>query len=290
MGDEADEGVRRAMVILLGVLAVAALFVLWVRWAEPRMLYYPLRAIDATPAQRGWRFEDVRLTAADGTKLHGWFIPANGDSGVRDPRLTVLLLHGNAGNVSHRLDKLAILRDLGVDVLILDYRGYGESEGRPDEAGTYLDARAGYQHLVRTRGLDPLAIVLLGESLGSAVASHLAAGTEVGGVVLEESFTSVADVAQGMFPFLPVRWVIRNRYDTLDRIGRIGAPLLILHSRGDEYFPFRHAERLAAAAREATVVELRGGHNDAFLASEPVYRRALAAFFATVASRAAAGR
>jgi fermentation-respiration switch protein FrsA (DUF1100 family) len=274
------------MPILLAVLAVAALFVLWVRWMEPRMLYYPMRALETTPARLGWRFEDVRLTAADGTRLHGWLVPANGDSGALHPRLTVLLLHGNAGNISHRLDKLAILRDLGVDVLILDYRGYGESEGRPDEAGTYLDARAGYEHLVRTRGLDPRAIVLFGESLGSAVAAHLAAEAEVGGVVLEESFTSLAEVAQGMFPFLPVRWVIRNRYDTLDRIGRVRAPVLILHSRDDEYFPFRHAERLAGAAREPTVVELRGGHNDAFLVSEPVYRQGLAAFFATVAGRA----
>ena len=276
----------KAMPILFSVLAVAGFFVLWVRWMETRMLYYPMRGLEATPARHGWRFEDVRLTAADGIRLHGWLVPANEDSGAIHPRLTVLLLHGNAGNISHRLDKLAILRDLGVDVLILDYRGYGESEGRPDEAGTYRDARAGYQHLVRTRGLDPRAIVLFGESLGSSVAAHLAAEAEVGGVVLEESFTSLAEVAQGMFPFLPVRWVIRNRYDTLGRIGRVSAPLLILHSRDDEYFPFRHAQRLAAAAREATVVELRGGHNDAFLVSEPVYRRGLAAFFATVASRA----
>ncbi len=277
---------RRVTTILLAVLAVAALFVLWVRWMEPRMLYYPVRALEATPARLGWRFEEVRLTAVDGTRLHGWLVPANGDSGAVHPRLTVLLLHGNAGNISHRLDKLAILRDLGVDVLILDYRGYGESEGRPDEAGTYLDARAGYDHLVSTRGLDPRAIVLFGESLGSAVAAHLAAEAEVGGVVLEEPFTSLAEVAQGMFPYLPVRWVIRNRYDTLGRIGRVSAPILVLHSRDDEYFPFRHAERLAAAARKATVVELRGGHNDAFLVSGPVYRQSLAEFFATVAGRA----
>ncbi len=274
------------MSILLAVLAVAALFVLWARWMEPRMLYQPMRALEATPARLGWRFEDVRFTAADGTRLHGWHIPANADSGALRPRLTVLLLHGNAGNISHRLDKLEILRNLGVDVLILDYRGYGESEGRPDEAGTYRDARAGYEYLISTHGLDPRAIVLLGESLGSAVAADLAAKAEVGGLVLEESFTSLAEVAQGMFPVLPVRWVIRNRYDTLERIGRVRAPVLILHSRDDEYFPFHHAERLAAAAREATVVELKGGHNDAFLVSGPVYRQGLAAFFATVTSRA----
>ena len=129
------------MTLPLAVLAAAVLFVLWVRWWEPRMLYYPAREFDGTPARRGWRFEDVRLAASDGTRLHGWFVPANEDSALVEPRLTVLFLHGNAGNISHRLEKLAILRDLGVDVLILDYRGYGESQGRPDEAGTYRDAR-----------------------------------------------------------------------------------------------------------------------------------------------------
>lgn len=283
-----ERGVRGALILLIPVLALAAVFVVWVRWMEPRMLYYPVREIGATPARHGWRFEDVRLTTGDGTRIHGWFVPAGGDSGVRDPRLTVLLLHGNAGNVSHRLDKLAILRDLGVDVLILDYRGYGGSEGRPGEPGMSLDARAGYDHLVGARGLDPRSIVLFGESLGSAVAANLAAGVEAGGLVLEESFTSLADVAQDMFPVLPMRWVIRNRYDTLGRIRHVTAPVLILHSREDEYFPFRHAERLAAAAREVTVAELRGGHNDAFQVSGPVYRQALATFFAKVAGRTGA--
>ena len=154
----------------------------------------------------------------------------------------------------------------------------------------YLDARAGYDHLVGACGVAPRSIVLFGESLGSAVAANLAAGVGAGGVVLEGSFTSLADVAQAMVPVVPMRWVIRSRYETLDRIRHVTAPVLVLHSREDEYFPFRHAERLAAAAREATVAELRGGHNDAFQVSEPLYRRALATFFAKVSSRAGAPR
>jgi uncharacterized protein len=269
------------------VLGAAIVFVLWVRWMEPRTLYFPARVLEVTPARLGWRFEDVRLTASDGTKLHGWFVPADDDSALASPRLTVLLLHGNAGNISHRLEKLRILRGLGVDVLILDYRGYGESEGHPNEAGTYRDARAGYDYLVRQRGVDPHTIVLLGESLGSAVATQLATEVEVGGLVLEEAFTSAGDVAQGMFPFLPVRWVIRNRYDTLGKIGRVPSPVLLLHSHDDEYFPYRHAERLAAAAHAAAIVALRGGHNDAFLVSEPIYRQALAEYFTKVGGRSA---
>jgi fermentation-respiration switch protein FrsA (DUF1100 family) len=275
------------MTVIMFVLGASALFVLWVRWMEPRSLYYPQRGLGDSPARLGWRFEDVRLQAADGVRLHGWFIPAGADTSGPDARSTVLYLHGNAGNVSHRLEKLAILRDLGADVLIVDYRGYGLSEGRPHEHGLYRDARAAYVHLVSGRGVDPRRIVLLGESLGSAVASHLASEHETGGVVLEEAFTSIADVAQDMFPVLPVRWVMRSRYDTLDRIARIRAPILILHSRGDEYFPYRHAERLAAAAPGAKLVELRGGHNDAFLVSEAEYRRALAELLSRVSDRAA---
>lgn len=284
-----ERSVRRAMMFGLVALGAAALFILWVRWMETRMLYYPVRGIESSPARLGWRFEDIELEATDGVRLHSWYIPADPDTVRAGPLLTVLFLHGNAGNVSHRMEKLAILRGLGADVLILDYRGYGRSDGRPDESGTYRDARAAYEHLVGRRGLDPRTIVLLGESLGSAVASHLASEVGVGGVVLEEAFTSVPDVARDMFPLLPVRWVIRNRYDTLGRIARIRAPILILHSRDDEYFPFRHAERLAAAARGATVVELRGGHNDAFLVSDTLYRRALGELFTTVAGRAGAG-
>ena len=272
--------------LFVGLLA-AVLLAVWVRWMEPRMLYYPTAELVGTPAGPGWRFEEVRLLSADGTQLHAWWIPADVDSGGAPPAITVLLLHGNAGNRSHRLEKLAILRGLGADVLILDYRGYGGSEGRPDEEGTYRDARAAHAYLVQERGCNPRRVVIHGESLGSAVAADLAASVEVGGLVLEEAFTSVTEVAQGMLPFLPMRWLIRNRYDALGRVARVHAPVLLLHSRDDEYFPMRHAEQLAAVAREPTLVELRGGHNDAFLVSAAAWRQALERFFATVAERAA---
>lgn len=276
------------MMILVALLALGVAFVLWVRWTESRSIYFPIRALETTPTGRGWAFEDVRLTASDGARIHGWFIPAPEDSAHHRAGVTVLMLHGNAGNISHRMEKLDILRRLGADVLIIDYRGYGESQGRPDEAGTYRDAEAAYRHLV-SRGIDARTIVLLGESLGSAVASFLAAEHEVGGLVLEEAFTSVPDVAQEMFPFLPVRGLVRNRYDTLGRIDRVAAPVLILHSRGDEFFPFQHGERIAAAARDAVIVELQGSHVDAFIESSLVYREALGAFFAKVLARAADG-
>lgn len=269
----------------LVVIAAAVALFLWVRWLEPRMLYYPDRVLAGTPARLGWRFEDVRLVAEDGARLHGWFVPAE-PAPARSPRLTVLFLHGNAGNISHRLDKLAILRSLGADVLIVDYRGYGASEGRPGEEGLHRDARAAWRDLTETRGVDPATIVIHGESLGAAVAARLAAETNAGGVVLETAFTSVADAAPFPYRLLPLRWMVRNRHDALASMPRIAVPVLIVHARGDEFFPRRHAERLAAASRSVTLVTLEGGHNDAFLVSAAAYRDAVAAFFALVAGAA----
>jgi pimeloyl-ACP methyl ester carboxylesterase len=198
----------------------------------------------------------------------------------RDPKLTVLFFHGNAGNISHRFEKFRVFRDLGVDTFSIDYRGYGRSEGQPNEEGTYRDALAAYEYLTQQRHILPRSLLVYGESLGAAVAADLASKVDVRGLVLEEGFTSVADVGQGMFPFLPVRWLVRNKYDTLSKLPRINVPLLILHSRDDEFFNMRHAERLLAAANEPKqLVELRGGHNDAFLTSATIYHDALRKFF-----------
>jgi uncharacterized protein len=273
---------RWKMILYLPILLYVAL-ALWLRWNEPRMIYYPDRHIEQTPDQAGLPYEDITLTASDGVHINGWLV--SGDSG-NNANLTVLLLHGNAGNISHRLEKLAILRDLGVDTFIIDYRGYGRSEGQPNEAGTYRDAQAAYDYLVSQRKVAPRHIIVYGESLGSAIAADLASKQEVGGLILEEAFTSVGDVGQKMFPFLPVRWLVRNKYDTLSKMPRIKVPLLMFHSVDDEIFNIRHAQRLLAAAHDPKqLVELHGGHNDAFLVSAPTYRDALQKFLATLKPR-----
>lgn len=261
---------------LLLLLFALALFALLLRWREASMIYYPMREIEATPHQAGLKFEDVWLTTSDGVKIHGWYLPGTGTAAT-----AILFLHGNAGNISHRLEKLAIFHNLGVSTLIIDYRGYGRSEPRqPDERGTYRDAQAAYDWLVKRHSR----IVLYGESLGSAVAVDLAVKVPVGGIVLEEPFTSVADVGQKMFPFLPVRLIAKTKYDSLSKMPKLRAPLLILHSRDDEMFPMSYAQRLLAAAPEPKrLIELRGSHNDAFLVSAPVYRQALAEFLASQA-------
>lgn len=263
--------------VLLAVVAAAAILVLLLRRAEPWLIYFPTRDLVATPSAVGLRYEDVWLRAADGTGLHGWYLPGDGP--------TVLFLHGNAGNISYRLDKLRVLHELGAAVLIIDYRGYGRSEGRPDEAGLYEDARAAYAWLL-DRAVPASAIVVYGESLGTAVAVDLAAGRDVAGVILEAVFTSAADVARELYPGVPVHRVLRTRFDTRAKVARLEAPLLVLHSQDDELFAVGHAEAIVTAAGQGgRLVRLRGGHNDAFQVSATVYREALREFLAAARSR-----
>jgi uncharacterized protein len=280
-------GKRRMTFDLILIVAAFVAIVLFLRWREPHMLYYPDHTIDQTPDQVGLKYDDLTLTTADGVKINGWFVhaPRSSITNHQPPvtnhlsPLTILFLHGNAGNISHRLDKLQIFAELGVDTFIIDYRGYGRSEGQPNEQGTYRDAQAAYSFLLNTNHKSPSTIILYGESLGSAVAVNLAVKQPVGGVIIEEAFTSIGDVGQKMFPFLPVRWFVRNKYDTLSKMPRLKAPLLIFHSRNDELFDMRHAQRLLAAANEPKqLVALHGGHNDAFAVSGETYRNALKNF------------
>jgi hypothetical protein len=260
------------MNFLVTFVVFVVLLCLFLAWREPRMIYYPDRTPFITPPG----VTDLNLTTSDGVKIHGWFVP-----GPTNATRTVLILHGNAGHLADRTEKIEIFQSLGLNVCIIDYRGYGRSEGEPNEPGTYRDAQAAYEHLTKTRNREPRTIILYGESLGTGVAVELASRVPVGGLVLEAPFTSIGDVAQGMFPFLPVRYLVRNKYDSLHKIAGINVPLLLLHSREDEVFAYRHAERLYAAARDPKrIVALHGQHNDAFIQSLAVYRGALRDFFA----------
>jgi len=238
-----------------------------------RFVYFPARELDGgTPARIGLAYEEVQLRTSDGVRLRGWFVPG------RPERPTLLFLHGNGGNISHRLDKLAILHELGVSVLLVDYRGYGLSEGEPSEDGTYRDADAAYDWLLR-RGTQPSSLVVYGESLGGGVATNLAARRAVGGLILESAPTNVPDVARAHYPLLPAGLLLSVRYDSLAKIASVGVPLLILHSSEDEIVPFEMAERLFQAARPPKrLVRLRGGHNDGFLATTDTYTAALRTF------------
>lgn len=241
---------------------------------ENHLIYFPMRAHDVTPTDLGLVHEEVELLAEDGVRLHGWFLPVKGS------RLTVLVCHGNAGNVSHRLDRALLMQSrLGVDTFLFDYRGYGASEGSPDEKGTYRDGRAAYRWLI-ARGLDPERVVLFGESLGSAVALQLAVEVEARGLVLESPFTSIPDMVRAVYPFLPLWPLIRTRYDNVAKVARLRMPLLVLHGERDDVVPFAQGRRVFDAAPEPKrFFAIPGaGHNDTYVVGGEAYWRALRDF------------
>jgi fermentation-respiration switch protein FrsA (DUF1100 family) len=261
--------------LLLGLLLYIAQS-LYLYLFQDRLVYlsdYPSRELSATPAQIGLEFESVNLSASDGVRLHGWFLPHE------KPRATLLFFHGNAGNISHRLDSLAMFHHLGLSVLIIDYRGYGQSEGDTSEAGIYRDAEAAWHHLTLERQIAPDRILLFGRSLGGAVAGYLASQHEALGVVLESTFTSAPDLASDLYPWLPARWLARLDYDTRTRLSAIGMPLMIVHSREDEIIPFSHAEILYNEAQSPKhFLHLQGSHNYGFMANRERYHQALDEF------------
>jgi hypothetical protein len=228
---------------------------------EHSQVYYPERQLEASPEELRRPFEDARFKATDGVQLHGWFFPANTNS----PRahLAFMICHGNSGNISHRLGLCAGLLNTGASVFVFDYRGYGQSEGRPGEEGTYLDAQAAHAWL-RQKGFRGEHIIAFGESLGGGVVSELALRETVGGIVLQSTFTSIPDIGAELFPWLPVRLISSIKYDTQAKLPRIKAPVLVMHSREDELIRFHHAERNLAAANEPKFsCALAGSHNDA---------------------------
>ena len=262
--------VRAALVLcLLGGLVL--LF-------ENRFIYFPSRGYDATPSGLGLAHEDVWLTAEDGVRIHGWYLP------VPRARWVTLVSHGNAGNVSHRLDRALLLQArLRSSVFLYDYRGYGASEGSPDEAGTYRDARAAYGYLVEEKQVKADELVLFGESLGSAVSLELALAHPAAALVLEAPFTSVRDMARTTI-LAPLAPFVRTRYESLARISRLRMPLLVLQGDRDEIVPPVQGRRLFDAAREPKrYFAIRGaGHNDTYLVGGEAYWRTIADFLETV--------
>ncbi len=258
-----------ALVIYVALALVIFLF-------QSRLIFLPHvagRDVVETPARMGLEYSEVELTTADGERLHGWWLPHE------QPRATLLFQHGNAGNISHRLDSLRIFHELGLNVFIYDYRGYGRSTGSPSEEGLYADARAAWQWLTEEQGIAGREVVLFGRSMGGAVAAKLATEVEAGGLIVESSFSSVPDIASELYWWLPVRWLARIKFPTLDLVAAADEPLLVVHSPDDEIIPFQHGQRIFDAAEgPRTLLELQGDHNTGFIRSEAIYREGLDRF------------
>ena len=266
-------GVSLAVLIAGGVYTAFAALLFF---GQDRLLFLPEipgRQIVVTPEAAHLPYEDVTLNTADGQTLDGWLVP------VEAPRATVLFCHGNAGNISDRLDSLLVFHDLHLTTLIFDYRGYGRSTGQPSEAGTYRDAEAAWRYLTEDRHLSPEQIVLFGRSLGAAIAAELATHHHPAALIIESAFTSVPDMAARQYPYFPARWLARLHYSTLDYLRNVSCPVLVVHSREDDIIPFSNGERLYAAAPEPKqFLVLHGDHNTGFLASRDTYVAGLDAF------------
>jgi hypothetical protein len=247
------------------------IILIYLRYIERHTLFHPSKEIEFKPSEIGLDFENIFFKTPDNLKLNGWLIPA------KAALYTVLFCHGNAGNVSHRLQKINFFNQLGCNVFIFDYRGYGKSQGRPSEDGFYLDAKSAYDYLL-SRSINPSGIIGYGESLGGAVIIDLASKNNLRALIVESSFSSGKDMARCVYPFIPYR-VFSSRFDSLRKIKSITLPKLIIHSLNDEIVPYQLARRLFdSAPMPKEFLKVSGPHNSCFYDSEKLLKERMADF------------
>ena len=250
---------------------IVGLLLSFLRYIETRTLFYPTKEIQAFPDRANLEYQDVVFKTTDNVKITGWFVPC------KDAQYTILFFHGNAGNISHRIEKLEFFNRLGCSVFIIDYRGYGKSQGRPSEAGFYKDAKAAYNYLL-SRGISANQIIGYGESIGGAVIVDLASEEKMKALILDSTISSVKDMIKCAYPFVPY-WVFSSRFDSESKIKSVKIPKLIIHSINDEIVPFQLGKRLYEASPEPReFLETYGGHNSSFYEAEDILRSKIGDF------------
>jgi fermentation-respiration switch protein FrsA (DUF1100 family) len=274
---------RRRVLHLAMCLAVTYLLLVGCAMVfEEHLIFVPSRYPIGDWHPVGLQCEDVEFATQDSVRLHGWYCP------VPRPRCVFLMAHGNAGNITHRVDRIMAWQQLlNVSVFIFDYRGYGRSAGQPNEPGVYHDARAAYRWLTTDKGIAPDDVVFFGESLGAAVVLQLAIEVPPRALILESPFTSAVDVGQQAFPWLPVGWIMRNRFASIEKIGRYHGPLLIIHGTQDTVIPFTMGKALFARANEPKRFYAVTGadHNEVAVVGGRPYMQAMDAFLREVAGK-----
>jgi len=248
------------------------LFLLYVWYLQKATVFYPERNLYATPQQMGLAYEDIYFKTEDGLTLHGWFYKSP------QAKATLLYFHGNAGNIADRIEKVMLFLELGINVFIIDYRGYGLSDGEPSERGIYKDGVASFDYLITRKDIDPKKIVAYGASLGGVVAIDLATKRSLGGLIVDSSFTSAKEMAKIIYPFIPSLFVYL-KMDNASKITNVSAPKLFFHSRTDEVVPFSLGKKLyEMAPSPKEFLEVQGTHNDGHMVSRPIYKEGTKSF------------
>ncbi len=269
-GVMSNSGISLVLVVLLAV----GCFCVFYPQVENFFVFYPQASFDAVPSD--WRLscEDVYFDTEDNKRLHGWFFPLEGDAPV------ILFCHGNAGNISHRLENVKFLLDQQLQVFIFDYRGYGKSSGRPSEKGLYLDGLGAYDFLANQKHILPEKIIPFGRSLGASVAIEISLRREVKSLILESAFTSTKGMAKTLFPFMLLSPLLPAHYNNLEKITQVNVPKLFVHGEDDEIVSFSMGQKLYQAAKAPKYFfPIKGaGHNDTYLVGGNIYFETLATF------------
>ena len=263
-----------SIILVISALFLGLMLLLFV--FQEKMVFFPGKRIGDTPEAAGLPYEDVYLVTDDKIRIHGWYVPHP------DAKATLLFFHGNAGNLSHRLESISIFHDIGLSVFIIDYRGYGRSGGRPSEHGTYRDALAAWNYLVDERRLHPHEIIVFGRSLGGAVAAWSAAQVRPAAVILESTFTSIKELGKHYYPYLPVSWIARIHYPVDEYVTSFKCPALVIHSHQDDVVPVWLGQRLFEHVPEPKMfLPIFGDHNNGFLLSRDAYVSGIKQFLLT---------
>jgi hypothetical protein len=273
--------VKRVLGFIGSVLLLYFGLLILLRVFESGLIYFPNfpGRLEGDWRPHGLPVEDVVLHASDGVKLHAWWIAAPSAD------FTFVAFHGNASNIANRAEIYEFLRGVPANVLAVEYRGYGKSEGKPGEAGLYLDAQAAYDYLVKERGVAPARIVPIGHSLGTAVAADLASQREVAGLVLEAPFPSAGAVAGKIYPLLPgLGLAIKSKFNTVKKLSSVRVPVLVIHCARDPVIPFALGEAVFRAAREPKFfLRIDGScHEEGALVAPEIYREKLRQFLSSL--------
>ncbi len=242
-------------------------------------MFYPTKELTVTPDQVGLQYDNVQINVKDDESVHGWYFDQPVDQSKGGERRVLLFCHGNGGNISNRLETILFLQEIGVSLLIFDYRGYGQSDGEFGEENMYQDALTSYRWLIDEKGWQSEQIILFGRSLGGAIVVDLATKVKAGGVIVESSFTAIGDMASKMYPWLPVRYLLKYQFSSIDKIADLTCPILIAHSQEDSLVPYEMGRRLfEVGGDKAQFVELSGDHDELAYLQSSTYRSAIRQF------------